>query len=184
MERKIGIIYSSIDGQTKKICEELSAHFKKEQIKSALFSIENFNDNLSEFDTLIIGASIRYGKHNKQIYDFILKNKEHLKEIKTAFFSVNLVARKENKNSPSTNPYLIKFIKEINWTPDLLEVFAGKLDYKSYSLIDRIMIKLIMRLTDGPTKSKEPIEFTNWKKVNDFGIKISQGYKNITNLTI
>ncbi|WP_373941492.1 hypothetical protein OEG92_17950 [Polaribacter sejongensis] len=46
------------------------------------------------------------------------------------------------------------------------------------------MIKLIMRLTDGPTKSKEPIEFTNWKKVNDFGIKISQGYKNITNLTI
>ena len=178
MERKIGIIYSSIDGQTKKICEKLSANFNKNQIKTALFSIENFNGNLSEFHTLIIGASIRYGKHNKQVYEFILKNKEHLKEIKTAFFSVNLVARKEDKNTPSTNPYLIKFIKEINWTPDFLEVFAGKLDYKSYSIIDRIMIKLIMRLTDGPTKSKEPIEFTNWQKVDDFSLKINQNCKN------
>jgi len=177
MERKIGIIYSSIDGQTIKICNKLTANFRKEKIETVLYSIENFNGNLSEFHTLIIGASIRYGKHNKQVYEFIIKNKEHFKGIKTAFFSVNLVARKEDKNTPSTNPYLIKFIKDINFTPNFLEVFAGKLDYKSYSIIDRIMIKLIMKLTNGPTRSNEPIEFTDWKKVNNFGVKISQNYK-------
>ncbi|WP_282072149.1 menaquinone-dependent protoporphyrinogen IX dehydrogenase [Polaribacter atrinae] len=177
MERKIGIIYCSTDGQTKKICEKLSADFKKEQIKTELFSIENFIGHVSEFHTLIIGASIRYGKHNKKIYDFILKNKEQLKGIKTAFFSVNLVARKVDKNTTATNPYLIKFIQDTNWNPDFLEVFAGKLDYKSYSIIDSIMIKLIMKLTDGPTNSKDPIEFTNWEKVNDFGKKISVSFK-------
>ena len=177
MERKIGIIYSSVDGQTKSICKKLSTNFKKEKIETELFSIKSFNSNIADFHTLIIGASIRYGKHNKQVYNFILKNKNQLKKIKTAFFSVNLVARKEDKNSISTNPYLAKFLKDINWTPNFLEVFAGKLDYKSYSILDRIMIKLIMKLTNGPTNSIEPIEFTNWKKVTDFGIKISQAFK-------
>lgn len=178
MERKIGIIYSTVDGQTLKICKKLSSYFKEKQIQTELYSIDEFNADLSEFDTLIIGASIRYGKHNRKVYEFILNNKDYLEEIKTAFFSVNLVARKENKNLANTNPYLIKFIKTIDWNPDFLDVFAGKLDYKSYPLIDRIMIKLIMRLTNGPTKSDDPIEFTDWKRVDNFGLKISENYEN------
>jgi menaquinone-dependent protoporphyrinogen oxidase len=36
------------------------------------------------------------------------------------------------------------------------------------------MIKLIMKMTKGPTKSDKPIEFTDWDRVKDFAIKISQ----------
>lgn len=177
MERKIGIIYFSVDGQTKKICEKLNANFKKENIETKLCSIDNFNTNILEFHTLIIGASIRYGKHNEHVSEFISKYKNDLNKIKTAFFSVNLVARKKDKNLPSTNPYLIKFIKRVNWQPDFLDVFAGKLDYKSYSFFDKIMIKLIMKLTHGPTHTNQAIEFTDWKKVTNFGLKISEQYK-------
>ena len=184
MKQKIGIIYSSVDGQTKKISKKLVANLNEKQIETKIYSIENFNDDLSEFHTLIIGASIRYGTHNKRILEFISKNKNYLNEIKTAFFSVNLVARKEEKNSAKTNPYLIKFLKKTDWNPDFLEVFAGKLDYKSYSLIDRIMIKLIMKLTDGPTKSDKPLDFTDWKKVNDFGLRISEDYKSTKHNTV
>jgi len=172
MKQKIGIIYSSVDGHTKKICEHLEELLTVDQLKPELYSIEAFSGNIMSFDTLIIGASIRYGKHNPLIYKFITDEKDKLKAIRTAFFSVNLVARKDTKNTPDTNPYLIKFIKEINWKPDILDVFAGKLDYKAYSLFDRIMIKLIMRITHGPTKSDVPIEFTDWKRVKDFSEKI------------
>ena len=177
MERKIGIIYSSIDGQTLKICKKLITTFNEKQLKAELYSIDEFNTDISEFHTLIIGASIRYGKHNKKIIEFINNNKHGFAKIKTAFFSVNLVARKENKNVANTNPYLIKFLEKIDWNPDFLDVFAGKLDYNSYSFMDKIMIKLIMKLTDGPTKSDVPIEFTDWNRVADFGLRIS---KNIT----
>jgi menaquinone-dependent protoporphyrinogen oxidase len=177
MERKIGIIYSSVDGQTLKICKKLCASFNEKQIQTELYSIDAFNGNLSEFHTLIIGASIRYGKHHKKVYEFIRNNKDYLSEIKTAFFSVNLVARKEDKNLASTNPYLIKFLKKTDWNPDFLDVFAGKLDYKSYPLIDRLMIKLIMKLTGGPTKSENPLEFTEWKRVDNFGLTIIESYK-------
>jgi menaquinone-dependent protoporphyrinogen oxidase len=180
-KRKIGIIYSSVDGQTLKICQELNRVFDKNEIETELFSIDSFDADLSEFHTLVIGASIRYGKHNKNVSEFVLKNKEYLNEIRTAFFSVNLVARNEDKNSPDTNPYLIKFLKKTDWNPKFIDVFAGKLDYKSYSFLDRLLIKLIMKLTDGPTKSEKPIEFTDWKRVEAFGLRISENYLNSKN---
>ena len=177
MEGKIGIIYSTVDGQTLKICERLNAYFIDNQIQTELYSIDDFNSSLSEFHTLVIGASIRYGIHNEKISQFIQSNKNRLSEINTAFFSVNLVARKENKNLASTNPYLLKFLKKTDWKPDFLDVFAGKLDYKSYPFFDRIMIKLIMKFTNGPTKTDEPIEYTDWKRVDNFGLTLIENFK-------
>lgn len=177
MAKNIGIIYSSTDGHTIKICKKLETFFIEQEIKTELFSIDDFDKKLSDFHTLVIGASIRYGKHHDKIYDFIKNNRSELNKINTAFFSVNLVARKSDKNTPTTNPYLIKFIKEIDWKPTFLDVFAGKLDYKSYGFFDRIMIKLIMKLTNGPVKSDEPIEFTDWNSVENFGQLLSENYK-------
>ncbi|MDH5475110.1 MAG: menaquinone-dependent protoporphyrinogen IX dehydrogenase, partial [Cyclobacteriaceae bacterium] len=151
--RKIGIIYSTVDGQTKKICEKLKSVIDEQKLKVDLVSIKNFNKNIPDYDTMIIGASVRYGKHDSSIKKFMIDRKSNLQKITTLFFSVNLVARKDDKNSPDTNPYLKKFIKTIGWTPDVLDVFAGRLDYSMYSFLDKVMIKLIMKLTNGPTST-------------------------------
>jgi len=172
MEGRIGIIYSTVDGQTKKICDYIVDLLDQKQIKAKLYSIDEFNANINDFSILIIGASIRYGKHNEKITKFILDHRDSLDKIKTGFFSVNLVARKQDKNLPDTNPYLIKFIKQIKWKPNVLDVFAGKLDYKAYPFFDRIMIKLIMKMTKGPTKTDEAIEYTDWYRVEEFSSKV------------
>ncbi|SFS40683.1 menaquinone-dependent protoporphyrinogen IX dehydrogenase [Lutibacter maritimus] len=165
---KIGIVYSTVDGQTLKICKKLQEYLKDANTEISLFSIEDFNEDILSFDKLVIGASIRYGVHNDKIIKFINTNKNQLNAIKTAFFSVNLVARKPEKNTPTTNPYVIKFFKTINWKPTVVEVFAGKLDYKKYPFFDRIMIQFIMWMTKGPTDSNTKIEYTNWDKVKLF----------------
>ena len=170
--RKIGIIYSTVDGQTKKICEKLKSVIDEQKLKVDLVSIKNFNKNITDYDTMIIGASVRYGKHDSSIKKFMIDHKSDLKKINTLFFSVNLVARKDDKNSPDTNPYLKKFIKAIGWTPDVLDVFAGRLDYSMYSFLDKVMIKLIMKLTNGPTSTESAIEYTNWDRVKILGEKI------------
>ena len=173
MNVKTGIIYSSVDGQTLKICNKLRDELLQSNPNVELFSIDNFNENITNYDRLIIGASIRYGVHNKKIIDFINTNQKQLDSIKTAFFSVNLVARKSEKNTPTTNPYVIKFFKTIDWTPTIVEVFAGKLNYKKYPFFDRIMIQFIMWITKGPTNTSSEIEYTNWDKVTAFGIQLS-----------
>lgn len=168
MNSKIGIIYSTVDGQTLKICNKIREVLQQNNLQVDLFSIDDFKDNIAKYDKLVIGASIRYGVHNAKVIEFIKTNKAQLDTIKTAFFSVNLVARKPEKSDPETNPYVVKFFKTIDWKPTVVEVFAGKLDYKKYSFFDRKMIQLIMWMTKGPTNTDAEIEYTNWEKVNEF----------------
>jgi len=133
-----------------------------------IFSISEEFINLDEYKTIIIGASIRYGKYRKELYKFISKNKGLLDKKNNAFFSVNVVARKSNKNTPETNPYLIKFLKNIDWMPKRVGVFAGKIEYPKYNFFDKYAIKFIMWITKGPTNTLETYEFTDWEKVKAF----------------
>ena len=167
------IIYSSTDGQTKIICEKIKS-FSKNSESIKLISLEEASDfNLQSYEDIIIGASIRYGKHNKNLYKFISSNKETLEKKRSAFFSVNVVARKPEKNTPETNPYMKKFLKISNWKPDKLGVFAGKVNYPNYGFFDKYIIRLIMFITKGPTDITKSFEFTDWSKVEDFAKELS-----------
>ena len=171
---KILIVYSTTDGQTKLISERIKNLSKfKNQIK--LISIdEAMKENLFSYETIIIGASIRYGKHKSSVINFVKENIKILNQKKSVFFSVNVVARKEEKNLPETNPYIIKFLKSTNWNPSKKAVFAGKIDYPKYRFLDRQIIRLIMFITKGPTNTSKSYEFTDWSKVEDFTKEIDQ----------
>jgi menaquinone-dependent protoporphyrinogen oxidase len=171
MTKKL-IIYSTTDGHTKLICDYIASKLKKKS-EIELISLEDTqNLDLSSYETIIIGASIRYGNHQSNLYEFIQNNLENLKTIKASFFSVNAVARKPNKNSPETNPYIKKFLKLSSWHPEVLGVFAGKIDYPKYRFIDKHVIRFIMWLTKGPTDTSGVYEFTDWDKVDEYIHKV------------
>ena len=162
-------IYSSSNGQSLKICETLN-----EEKESLILNIDRLNSvNLDNFDQIIIGASVKYGDHNKKIYNFIKNNKILLKRKKTVFFSVNATARKSEKNTPNTNPYIIKFLKKTNWKPDHIGVFAGKIDFPNYNFLEKYIIKFIMWITNGPTDTTKTYEFTDWDAVKKFSREIN-----------
>ena len=159
------IIYSTTDGQTVSIAERIGRVLEN----SKVISIADAKTlNLNDFETIVIGASIRYGKHKPEIYKFIKDNLEVLDAKKNAFFSVNVVARKPEKNTPDTNPYMQKFLELSKWSPKNLSVFAGKIDYPQYKFVDKQMIRFIMWMTKGPTDINGTFEFTDWKKVESF----------------
>ena len=159
------IIYSTTDGQTQLICERITQASDKAKLVSIAQAAD---ETLADYDQIVIGASIRYGKHQPAVYKFIEKNRALLDEKKTAFFSVNVVARKPEKNTPDTNPYMQKFLELSGWTPNILAVFAGKINYPKYGFLDKHMIRLIMYMTKGPTDTSQTYEFTDWAKVDGF----------------
>ena len=162
---KILITYSTVDGQTKRISERLAKLATQSNVD--VLPISN-QINLDIYKTIIMGASIRYGKYRNEVFNFIENNIQTLNIKENAFFSVNVVARKPEKSSPETNPYLIKFLGKIKWKPKNLGVFAGKIEYPKYKFIDKYAIKFIMWLTKGPTDTSKTYEFTDWNKVEDF----------------
>tara|TARA_Y100001954_G_C15821627_1_gene610261 strand:- start:2602 stop:3153 length:552 start_codon:yes stop_codon:yes gene_type:complete len=175
--KKILIIYSTTDGHTKLICEKIKMLLSN-TFKVDLYSMQNMKKNIellnTDFVHVIVGASIRYGKHSDDVYDFIKNNIDFLESSNNSFFSVNVVARKPEKNSPETNPYIKKFLTLSNWSPKKLAVFAGKVDYPKYRFIDKYMIRLIMWITNGPTDVSKTYEFTDWNKVEEFAHEIEK----------
>ena len=167
------IIYSSTDGHTKTICERILNSFNNKTEIKIMSLDEATKFDLSTFNRIIIGASIRYGKHSKKLYKFITSNKNVLDQKQGIFFSVNVVARKLEKNTPETNPYIQKFLKISNWKPKKIGVFAGRVDYPNYGFFDKHIIRLIMFITRGPTDTSKSFEFTDWSKVENFARELS-----------
>ena len=176
MSKNAIIIYSSTDGQTFKISE-----YVKEKCKTTIsFDLKPIRDAkniiLSEYEIIIIGASIRYGKHSSEIVKLVKENLEVFNNKKTAFFSVNAVARKPGKDLSSNNPYVIKFLNKTNWKPKIAAVFAGKIDYPKYNFFEKIVIRFIMFITNGPTDTSKSYEFTNWLKVDEFAAELNDKF--------
>ncbi len=168
------IVYSSTDGHTLKICRRLKEVIERQAHRVTLVSVQDGQGlDLEPFDKIVIGASIRYGKHHPRVTDFIKRNQPILEAKPNAFFSVNLVARKAEKSLPQANPYMRKFLRRIAWKPKELAVFAGKLDYPRYGFFDRWVIRLIMWMTKGPTRSDAVIEYTDWRQVEAFGRRVA-----------
>ncbi|MDI5833177.1 protoporphyrinogen oxidase [Shewanella xiamenensis] len=169
------IIYSTIDGQTLEICRKIKTLAEQAGEQVSLVTLEQAEAlSLVDFDKVLIGASIRYGKHRPELYQFVNRNHAVLSAKINGFFTVNVVARKPLKNTPETNPYMQKFLKLSLWQPQQLAVFAGKIDYPKYGLFDRTMIRFIMWMTKGPTDLKGSFEFTDWGKVEAFGTHFSK----------
>lgn len=169
------ILYSTTDGHTLKISERIQSVLEEGGHEVNILPISGAeSEMLALSDKIVIGASIRYGKHKKEVFDFVLNNKRILENKATAFFTVNVVARKDNKNTPETNPYLKKFLSKVSWRPGKLAVFAGKIDYQKYGILDRTMIRLIMLMTRGPTNPNAIVEFTDWDKVERFGREVGE----------
>ena len=167
------IVYSTTDGHTLKICQRLQQVIEQQAHRVTLISVDDEPDaDLTLFDKIVIGASIRYGKHRPEVYDFIARNEKILASKPSAFFSVNVVARKPGKNRPETNPYIKRFQEKTSWQPTALAVFAGKIDYRKYRFRDRQIIRFIMWMTHGPTDPQTVVEFTDWEEVDAFGRRV------------
>lgn len=175
MGGRILILYSTTDGQTRRICERLQRVVEAQGHQVTLADVEAGPDpDLQPYDKLVIGARIRHGRHSPRVAEFINRHRAVLEGKPSAFFSVNIVARKPDKNRPETNPYVRKFLRQVSWRPTAAAVFAGKLDYPKYGFWDRTIIRFIMWMTRGPTDPATVVEFTDWQQVEAFGLVVSR----------
>lgn len=171
---RILLAYSSVDGHTRAICERLAARLTEAGHRPELASLADARPvDVTPFDKIVVGASIRYGKHRPEVFEFVRRHRRRLDDHPSAFFSVNVVARKPGKDTPQGNPYLREFRKLTGWRPPREAVFAGKIDYKRYGYADRQVIRLIMWMTRGPTDPQACVDFTNWASVDAFAEQLA-----------
>ncbi|MFI8416253.1 menaquinone-dependent protoporphyrinogen IX dehydrogenase [Serratia sp. NPDC078593] len=167
------ILYSSRDGQTHAIASYIASQLQDTLSCDLIDLLQAENIDLSQYQRVMIGASIRYGHFHPALDKFVKRHADRLNQMPSAFFSVNLTARKPEKRSPQTNGYTRKFLLASPWQPTQCAVFAGALRYPHYRWFDRVMIQFIMRMTGGETDSSKEVEYTDWQQVDRFALEFS-----------
>jgi menaquinone-dependent protoporphyrinogen oxidase len=166
------LLHQGVYGHTRRICERLQTELASHGHAADVAALDQAPD-LARYDSIVIGASIRHGKHNPAVMEFIRQHQSIIESRPSAFFSVSLVARKPARNTAQTNPYVKAFLAGCPWQPRLVGVFGGELDYQRYGAFDRMAIRFIMRLTGGPTDPGTKVVFTNWDEVERFADQIA-----------
>lgn len=168
---KILIVYSSGEGQTRKI-----ASFIKEKIALHNFSVDSFDcevlnsyRSLFDYDGIIVGASVHRGKFSHTIQKWVTENKIFLKEKPSAFFSVCLgIVEKHNEALLSESRIANDFFEKTDWYPRLWRIFAGALKYSKYNWFLKRIMKRIVAKAGFASDITHDYEFTDWKEVQAF----------------
>lgn len=175
--KRILILYSTVDGHTLEIGQRLVRRLATRGHDATLCELTAAGATpprpLADWDVVVIGASIRYGRFRGAVTRFVHDHEALLARRPTAFFGVNAVARKPLKATPQTNPYVRRFLARVPWRPTLGAVFGGKIDYPRYNALERNVIRLIMWLTGGPTDPRGSTDFTDWARVDAFADQIA-----------
>ncbi len=175
------VLYASHDGQTEKIAMAIGRYMEDSGLSVTVRNIEDDDAmDLHGYASILMGVPIRYGKHLKVAREFIANYAGQLNVVPSGFFSVNLTARKPEKQDPETNRYMQKFLATSPWQPVYKGVLAGALQYTRYRWYDRMMIRLIMHITGGSTDTSTNIEYTDWGKVKTF----AEGYTDYLNKSL
>ena len=167
------ILFVSNDGHTKKIASYISDNLKGEKCDVVNFRCSKTID-WEKYDSVILGASVRYGNFDTHFKKFVKDNLFKLNRVSSAFFSVSLNARKKNRKTIMTNSYVRKFLLETRWNPCHCAIFAGALKYPMYGYFDRLIIWCIMAMSGEKTNlSAEVVEYTDWEEVAHFAKQFS-----------
>ena len=99
------ILYSTTDGHTLAICRRVGEVVEQGGHRVTMKCVDDDPGiDIAAYDKVVVGARIRYGKHTPQVYRFAQTHKQALDARPNAFFTVNVVARKPEKNSPRPTP--------------------------------------------------------------------------------
>lgn len=177
MTSPVLLCYASHDGHTRRIAGRIAARIAESGLAVDLADLAlrtPSEADIAAAPAVAIVAAIRYGHHLPPARAFVAARRAALAQRPLAMISVNLTARKPHKRSRETSVYLRKWLKYSQLDPAIATAVAGRLDYPRYGWFDRTMIRLIMKITGGPTDPTLTIEFTDWDEVDAIAADIAR----------
>ena len=168
---RILIVYGSEEGQTAKITNHMADFYRSRhhEVDTVYGKEAPASLPITEYDGVLIGASIHMGRHAKYMIDLAKSHRDELNRELTAFFTVCLTAKSDAPaDRAQVEQYVENWIEATEWRPDQIGVFAGAVLYSQYGLVKRFIMKRISKQSGGDTDTSHDYEYTDWESVDDF----------------
>jgi len=164
-------VYGSNYGQAEAVLRRVTGVLEARGHAVSVFKGDAIPAHLSlqDFDAIVVAASIRMGRYQAYMRDFVQGHRDALNACPTAFVSVNGTRPESNPEwRAEAEGYVQEFLKETAWEPRWTANFAGALRYRRYDLVTRWTMKRISRGRGGPTDTSRDYEFTDWEAIDRF----------------
>jgi menaquinone-dependent protoporphyrinogen oxidase len=164
------VIFSSKYGQTEKIATRIADNLRSSGVEVDVQPAETVgkSKHLSDYDLVVVGSPIYFGKHLRTVSQFISENLATLNHKTSAFFSVSLSASGNPKQQSDASRAVDAFLEERGWIPKTTTSFGGALPYRKYGWLTRMLMKWISSREGGSTDTSRDHEYTDLNEVDAF----------------
>ena len=164
---RIALIFSSTEGQTRKIMQFAQKALMDEGHQTALVSADAARGmNLAPYDAAVLAGSLHAGRYQAALQDFATDNWPALNGIPTLFLSVSLAAAGDaHEDWADLGAITDKFALDTAWTPSRIEHVAGAFRYEHYGFVKYWALRWIEAKKDPDAIPGEDKEYTDWSKL-------------------
>jgi menaquinone-dependent protoporphyrinogen oxidase len=166
--RKLLILYGTTEGQTRKIAEHLADKARALDYTCELYDAATVpaNINPSQFDRVIVAASVHAERHQPAVAEFVRWHLHALERTQSAFFSVSLSAAGDAEERYDAWEYTRRFLSDVDWHPAQVHIVAGALRFSEQNYFKRWAMRRLAK--DRHADRKNDCEYTDWSELNLF----------------
>ncbi|MEX6689481.1 menaquinone-dependent protoporphyrinogen IX dehydrogenase [Danxiaibacter flavus] len=168
---KLLIVYGTTEGQTRKIARFIESALEDCGHHVTIADASDDPPPASEFDAVLIGASIHIHSYQPAVAHYVRQNVQVLNQKPSGFFSVCLaVASDLEEEHREAEKIASDFLIKVSWSPKMVGHFAGALKYTQYDFFKRLVMKMIAKREGRSTDTSQDYEYTNWDAVKAFAM--------------
>lgn len=174
---RILVVYGTTEGQTRKVALELSIALRRLGLETDVFKAAPTAPTPDHYAGVIVAASLRAGRYQRPVRNWIRTHAAGLAGKPGAFVSVCLMVRDTRETTQRRLAGIMRdFVASCGWAPAWLKPVAGALAYTKYGWFIRWFMKRMAAKTGGDTDTTRDHEYTDWADVRafarEFGVQV------------
>ena len=167
MQTKMLIAYGSWAESTKEVAAKMAEFIQNEKnIEVEVLAAKDVKE-ISSYQAVIIGSSVRAGMFHSSIAKFIKKFRKELSNKPCAFF-ISCLTMKEDceANRETASAYMEKLYSKVpEFKPLQLGLFGGAVNYDKLPFLFKKMFEKSEEMAEG--------DFRDWNKINQWTLETS-----------
>jgi menaquinone-dependent protoporphyrinogen oxidase len=166
------VVYATTEGHTRKVAEFIAERLRIRGHRVDLVDAAGSSAGAVTvaYQAAVIGGSVHQQQHQSALLHFVKTNRDWLRSLPVAFFSVSLAAAGPDTDDGHLEARRVagEFIEESGLQPLLVRRIAGALKYTQYDYFKRLVMRLIAHQTGRSTDTSKDTEYTDWDDVEAF----------------
>jgi menaquinone-dependent protoporphyrinogen oxidase len=169
------IIYGSTYGQTERVAHRIARVLRDAGHVADVYNGDHLPGtvSLTGYDSVVIAASVRFGRHQKYIRRYVRRHAEELNAHRTAFVSVCGAAGGAPRRAQG---YIEDLLRETGWRPAITQSFTGAVAYTKYGWMTRWIMTSISRRKGLPVDTSKDWDYTEWDEVDRFAAELAEAW--------